>query len=154
MALITLATAILFENSQVRMTLTEHLPKLLTIQALPSSTIEQTTVDSVLRETEKLLSNKTDFHTYWDLRDCPIPSTLIATNTLAWAWRHHNQLNTLNKRLAILMPASAVWLRLVNGVLRAFGPACPTFVTANETAALEFIQQASPTHFLETRARS
>ena len=147
LALLTMAASVptrtlLFQNHQVSVTL-EHTDAAhlnhLQITALPNqTTIERATIDAVTRETERILNASVPFGTTWHLQECPLPSFSIAASTLQWAISHHRSLNSLNRRLVVVLPVSKPWLNFVNAILRAFGPTCPTRVTADEEDAAEF----------------
>jgi len=78
--------------------------------------------------------------TTWNLKNCRTPSRKIVFQCLKWALKHKSDLNSKNKRLAIVSGSNSV-NAVVTLVLKAFGPSCPTFVGTNEESAFRFMEE-------------
>ena len=120
----------------------------LTITGLAATRLDDETVDTVLNRTELILKRNLTFKSYWDLRNVAVPTLSTTARCVRWAWRNKQSLDALNTRMLVLLPGgSDAMLRVVNLVLRAFGPTCPVLATADETEGLSWWRrdQTSPT---------
>lgn len=137
-SLCAMAAAISFENELVSFEFDEDASEL-TIRGKVATKLDDDTVDAVLNRTELLLRRNATFKTRWDLRNVAVPSLATATRCVQWAWHKKRSLDQLNVRMLVILPAqSASMLRIVNFVLRAFGPKCPIQATADEDAGVRW----------------
>lgn len=140
--MMTCTSNILFQSACVLVTLSNP-DRHLTIQALPHGPVDDESVDRLFQLTEDLMKpGELDFKTTWNLKECRVPSRSIVFKCLSWALKNKNDLNSKNKRLAVVSGSSGV-NNVVRLVLKAFGPSCPTFVGSNEESALRFMSNDS-----------
>lgn len=134
-----------FENELVRAFFNESL---YSIVALSGEPLDDETVSSVLSLTERVLALDVHFRTLWDLRLVAVPPLSVVVRCIRWAWQHKRALDNLNDKMLILASPNALLLRMINMVLKSFGPRCPTSVTADETAGREWLSgnQTQPIH--------
>ena len=138
--MMTCTSNILFQSACVLVTFSQP-NRHLTIQALSSGPVDETSVDKLFEITEDLMQNGNEpFMTTWNLKNCRTPSRQIVFKCLQWALNHKSDLNSKNKRLAIVSGSSPV-NAIVKLVLKAFGPSCPTFVGTNEESAFRFMEE-------------
>ena len=135
----TVVSNVLFQSACVLVTFSSP-DRHLTIQALSTGPVDDASVDKLFELTEGLLQpTEQPFMTTWNLKNCRTPSRQIVFKCIKWALQHKNDLNTKNKRLAIVSGSSTV-NNVVKFVLKVFGPSCPTFVGSNEESAFGFMQ--------------
>lgn len=135
----TYASNVLFQSACVLVTLTPS-NRHLNIQALSSGTVDETSVEKLFEITEDLMKPGEDsFMTTWNLKNCQTPSRQIIFKCIKWALQHKTDLNSKNKRLAIVSGSNPV-NAVVKLVLKAFGPSCPIFVGTNEESAFRFME--------------
>lgn len=131
---------VLFQSTCVLVTLTTS-NRHLTIQALSTGPVDEVSVNNLFQITEDLMKpGEQPFMTTWNLKNCRTPSRKIVFQCLKWALKHKSDLNSKNKRLAIVSGSNSV-NAVVTLVLKAFGPSCPTFVGTNEESAFRFMEE-------------
>lgn len=136
----TCTSNVLFQSACVLVTLTPS-NRHLTIQALSSGPVDDVSVDKLFEITEDLMKpGEQPFMTTWNLKNCRTPSRKIVFKCLKWALEHKSDLNSKNKRLAIVSGSNPV-NAVVKLVLKAFGPSCPIFVGTNEESAFRFMEE-------------
>ena len=138
-------TELLFESSVARVSIqrcASPVPSHLTIEALENSSHPDAfTIDGVLNATIALLEEGDPFCTTWDLRHCVVPNAVTVFRVCRWAILEKRRLDRCNVRLAVVLPPTRVTLlAVVNAVLGAFGPRCPTLVTGDPDAASGFME--------------
>ena len=138
---------VMFENSLVEVSFaretTAPLPTLSIITLNGTLPIDEVTVESVCNATNAVLSNGSEFQTFWDLRKCPVPSVRIIVMALKWAWVNKQQLDRLNRKMAILLPSSRpIIFAIVDNVLRAFGPTCKIRCSGDAQLVRTFLDEA------------
>lgn len=132
------STRVLFQSACVIVSMTsDHLH----IKALDAP-IDDKTIETILGNTDVLLSQPNGFKTTWDLRHCHAPSLGQATRCLRWALNNKRTLDQKNTRLAILHDGkSQIIQKTVSFVLKAFGPRCPMWIGSSEEEANNFMKE-------------
>ena len=132
----------LFESGSARITLSKPaapaLPHLRLV-ALPDEPLDTHTIEAVLQVTDDLLDDGLLFKSSWDLRACGIPPVRTVGKSIRWALSRKAKLDHLNQRMAVCTRDSPALLRVVQLVLKAFGPACPVLVSESATTCEEFM---------------
>lgn len=116
----------LFSSACVEVTL-DTATRRLTLRALDAP-IDDTSVSTMFSVTEALLEENAPFSTLWDVRRCRIPSAAVTWRCIKWAVLNKRNLDRLNTQLDVLCDKRLTGT--VRLVLLAFGPRCPTSVTA------------------------